>query len=111
MREWLHVDDGAEAMVRALDIAPFVDPINVGVGRGISVIELARLIADGAGFDGEIRLDPSKPDGAPHKTVDGSRGTLLLGWSPQVDFRQGIIDTIDWYRQNRCAIRATAGAQ
>jgi GDP-L-fucose synthase len=111
VREWLHVDDGAEAMVRALDIAPFVDPINVGVGRGISVIDLARVIAEAAGFKGEIRLDPSKPDGAAYKTVDGSRGDALLGWTPQVDFRQGIVDTINWYRQNRETIRAAAGAE
>lgn len=100
VREWLHVDDGSEAMIRAMDIAPYIDPINIGVGQGISILDMAKSIASIVGYTGEIRLDPSKPDGAPYKTVDGSRGRALLGWEPQIDFNTGMRDTIAWFRNH-----------
>jgi GDP-L-fucose synthase len=100
VREWLHVDDGAEAMVRALDVAPTVDPINIGVGQGISILELAEIIKDMAGYEGALVLDPSKPDGAPYKTVDGSRGKRHFGWGPSREFKAGIADAIEWYQKN-----------
>jgi GDP-L-fucose synthase len=97
VREWLHVDDGAEAMMRALNVAPYVDPINIGVGKGISISEMATLIKDLVGYQGKLILDTSKPDGAPYKTVDGSRGVQHFGWSPKRDFKQGVAETIEWY--------------
>lgn len=97
VREWLHVDDGAEAMVRGISVAPSVDPINIGVQKGISVIELASMIKEFAGYKGELVLDPSKPDGAPYKTVDGSRGEKHFGWVPGTPFRSGVQDTVRWY--------------
>ena len=97
VREWLHVDDGAEAMVRGLDAAPTLGPVNVGVGKGISIIEMAEMIKRLVGYDGQIRLDPTKPDGAAYKTVDGKRGAELLGWSPRVSFEEGVKATVDWY--------------
>ncbi len=97
VREWLHVDDGAEAMIRALKVASTSEPINIGVGKGISIIEMATLIKELVGYKGELVLDTSKPDGAPYKTVDGSRGAEHFGWSPRRDFRQGITDAIQWY--------------
>jgi GDP-L-fucose synthase len=100
VREWLHVDDGAEAMVRAMDVAPSIDPINIGVGRGISVIDLANMIRDIVGYDGRLVLDPSKPDGAPYKTVNGSRGLRHFGWQPARDLRRGIEETVGWYLAN-----------
>ncbi|MBB5206392.1 GDP-L-fucose synthase [Inhella inkyongensis] len=103
VREWLHVQDGAEALVRALDAPPCSDPINIGVASGISILEMARLIADELGYTGRLLTDPSKPDGAPYKTVDGSRGQALLNWCPKREFRQGVRDTIDWYLKNHHA--------
>lgn len=97
VREWLHVDDGANAMIRALNVASFTDPINIGIGKGISVIEMAQLIKEIVGYEGELVLDHTKPDGAPHKTVDGSKGAQHFGWVPQRDFKRGVTDTIDWY--------------
>jgi GDP-L-fucose synthase len=97
VREWLHVDDGAEAMVRGLEAPDTIDPVNVGVGKGISILAMAELIRREAGYPGELRLDPSKPDGAAYKTVDGSRGLEVLGWSPRIDFEQGVRDTVRWY--------------
>lgn len=100
VREWLHVDDGAEAMIRSLELAPTTDIVNIGVGQGISVAELAKLIAELADYKGEIIFDPSRPDGAPYKTVDGRRGREMFGWGPSRDLRQGIEETIAWYRAN-----------
>ena len=100
VREWLHVDDGAEAMVRGLDAPATIEPVNVGVGKGVSILEMAEAIREMVGYRGELRLDPSKPDGAPYKTVDGSRGAALLGWSPEIDFENGVRQTIAWYLEN-----------
>lgn len=101
VREWLYVEDGAEAMIRALEVPPFEGPINVGVAKGISVLELAELIRREVGYRGEIVLDKSKQDGADYKTVDGSLGRQILGWSPQTGLEEGVRDTISWYLQNK----------
>ncbi len=100
VREWLHIDDGAEAMVRGMEVAACVDPINIGVGKGISVIDLATMIKEAAGYEGRLVLDETKPDGAPYKTVDGSRGERHFGWRPSRDFKKGVADTVAWYIKN-----------
>lgn len=100
VREWLHVDDGAEAMVRGLDAPSCVDPINIGVACGVSILEMAELIKRFVGYQGRLVLDPSKPDGAPYKTVDGSKGAALLGWRPSRPFEAGVKGTIDWYMEH-----------
>jgi GDP-L-fucose synthase len=97
VREWLFVDDGAEAMVRGMNCAAFEDPINVGVAEGVSVRDLAERIRDVVGYGGRIVYDTSKPDGAAHKTVDGSRGKAVLGWSPEVALDEGLRRTVRWY--------------
>jgi len=101
VREWLHVDDGAKAMIKAMDTEGYIDPINIGVAKGISITDLARLIKRIVGYEGEIIYDETKPDGAAYKTVDGSLGEKLLGWKPEIDFEQGVEETINWYMQNR----------
>ncbi len=100
VREWLYVDDGAEAMVRAMTIAPYLDPINIGIACGVSILDMANTIKDIVGYKGQLLLDPSKPDGAPYKTVDGTIGEKLLGWKPTTDFISGIKITVDWYINN-----------
>jgi GDP-L-fucose synthase len=101
VREWLHVDDGAEAMVRGIDVAPSLDPINIGVGKGMSILDLAVTVREMVGYEGELVLDPSKPDGAPYKTVDGTVGARHFGWAPAVPFREGVRETVRWYIENR----------
>lgn len=101
VREWLHVDDGAESMVRAINVAPCIEPINIGIGKGISIWEMASLIKDLVGFNGELLLDTSKPDGALYKTVDGSKGSQHFGWSPEREFKQGVADAIKWYLEHK----------
>lgn len=100
IREWLYVDDGAEALVRGLEIEPSIDPINVGVGKGISILELAKLIKEVVGYDGNIILDPSKPDGALYKTMNNDRMEKILNWSPTTSLREGIRKTVNWYINN-----------
>ncbi|MCK4358323.1 MAG: NAD-dependent epimerase/dehydratase family protein [Candidatus Cloacimonetes bacterium] len=101
VREWLHVDDGAEAMILSLDIDKHIEPINIGIASGISIIDMAKLIKKYVGYEGEIKLDPSKPDGAAYKTVDGSKGEKIFDWKPEKDFKQGVKETIAWYMKNR----------
>ena len=101
IREWLYVDDGAEAMVRGMFCDSEEEPVNVGIAEGVSIKQLAKIISEDTGYKGRIVFDPSKPDGAACKTVDGSRGRETLGWTPQVKLRPGIRMTIDWYRASR----------
>ena len=100
VRDWLHVDDGAEAMVRGLNVAATTDPINIGSGKGISILQMAQLIKELVGYRGEVVLDPTKPDGAPYKTVDGSKGFRHFGWQPDTDFKEGVAEAIEWYIKN-----------
>ncbi len=100
VREWMHVDDGAEAMIRSIEMPATEDFVNIGIGQGISVIEMCELIKEIVGYEGAIQLDPSKPDGAAYKTVDGTRGEQLLGWKPSIPFREGVAQAIRWYEEN-----------
>ncbi len=100
VREWMHVDDGAEAMIRSIGMPATEDFVNIGIGQGISVIEMCELIKEITGYQGEIQLDPSKPDGAAYKTVDGTRGEQMLGWKPAIPFREGVAQAIRWYEEN-----------
>lgn len=100
VREWLHVDDGAEALVRALDIPSYIEPINIGIAKGISIIDMANIIKKYIGYTGEIKLDLTKEDGAPYKTVDGTLGEKLLNWKPSRNFEEEIKETIKWYQEN-----------
>lgn len=100
VREWLHVDDGAEAMIRSINVPSTTDFINIGVAAGVSILEMCELIKELTGYQGEIQLDPSKPDGAAYKTVDGTRGEQLLGWKPAIPFREGVAEAIHWYEEN-----------
>ena len=94
MREFLHVDDLASALVHLLSIANPPDWVNVGSGVDLSILALAQLIAKTIGFRGEILTDPTKPDGTPKKLTDIS---LLrsLGWSPKISLEDGIRNTYD----------------
>ena len=83
IREWLHVDDGAQAMFRSLSVERSIDPINIGTGKGVSILSVAELIKNIIGYDGEIKLDLTKIDGAKSKTVDGTKGLLHFGWKPE----------------------------
>ncbi len=100
-REYLFVDDAAEAIVRAGEVDTTAEPVNLGADREVTIKETVETVARLVGFDGELRWDPSKPDGQPRRAVDGTRARSLLGWSPSMEFEAGLRDTIDWYLANR----------
>jgi GDP-L-fucose synthase len=102
-REFMHVDDLADACLFLLQHPAPPDLINVGVGRDISIRELAELIQDVVGYRGELRFDTSKPDGTPRKLLDVS-AISRLGWKAQVPLRDGIEATYHWYRERHGAI-------
>ena len=106
-REYLYVDDAARAIVDAAERhAPDdgrVEPINLGTNREVTIRETVETIARLVGFDGELRWDPSKPDGQPRRRVDATRANELLGWKATVPFEEGLRTTIDWYLANRVA--------
>jgi len=101
IREWLFVEDGAEALVRALDINPIIEPINIGREEGISISDLAELVKKISGYEGKIVLDPSKPDGALCKTMEAGKMKKIFNWKPQTNLEDGIKKTIKWYLVNK----------
>ena len=88
-REFLHVDDLAAACFHLLGLEEPPDWVNVGVGDDVTILELAQLVAETVGFQGEILTDPTKPDGTPRKLMDVSK-IKATGWSPVIDFRDGL---------------------
>lgn len=96
-REFLHVDDLADACLHLLRHYDSPEPINVGVGQDVSIRELAGLIADAVGYTDDTTWDTSKPDGTPRKLLDVSR-LSALGWAPRIGLREGIGATYAWYR-------------
>ncbi|MBI5711624.1 MAG: GDP-L-fucose synthase [Candidatus Eisenbacteria bacterium] len=102
-REFLYVEDAAEAIVLALGKLEGSDPVNLGAGREISIRELAGKIAGLCGFRGRLAWDPTKPDGQPRRCLDTSRAQKLLGWSARTPFDEGLARTIAWYRARRAA--------
>ena len=98
-REFLHVDDLADACVFLMRDYSSPDIINVGWGKDISIAELAELIGNVVGFQGRLKFDASKPDGTPRKLLDTSRLTAL-GWQPTISLEDGLASTYDWYHAN-----------
>ena len=96
MREFLHVDDLASAVVLAGEKYDSAIHMNIGSGEDLTIKALAELVAEVAGFKGEIAWDSSKPDGTPRKVLDVTK-VKSLGWEPAISLRDGIASTIDWY--------------
>jgi len=112
-REFLHVDDMAEASLFILDLPreiyeantePMLSHINVGTGEDISILELAGLVAGVTGFEGKITTDPSRPDGTMRKLMDVSRLTAM-GWRARIGLHEGIEETYRWYLGNADSVR------
>src|SRR5205809_610397 len=100
-REFLHVDDLASACLLLLEKYDSSEIINVGCGEDISIRELAELICEVVGFDGDLAWDVTKPDGTPRKLLDVSK-LRALGWKPSIPLRDGIARTYEWFLAN-CA--------
>lgn len=100
LREFLHVDDLASAVLFCLDNVGGTEILNVGSGTEISIAGLAQLICEVVGYKGPIRFDPTKPDGTPRKLAD-TRLIRGLGWKPEIGLREGLETTYAWYQQQR----------
>lgn len=108
-REFLHVDDLAEAVVYLLEFYAGEHHVNVGTGRDLTIAELAGLLKDVTDFGGHLVFDRSKPDGVARKLLDVSRLTAL-GWRPKIEFRAGLVDVYDWFLTHTAASNAGTGS-
>ena len=116
-REFLHVDDMAEASLFVLDLPkavydantqPMLSHINVGTGTDVSILELAQMVARATGFRGEILTDPTKPDGTPRKLMEVSR-LAAMGWRARIGLQEGIADAYAWYLAHQASGDLRAG--
>jgi len=98
-REFLHVDDLAAACLLLLEKYDSAEIINIGSGEDVTIRELAKLVCDVVGFDGELVWDKTKPDGTPRKLLDVTR-IRVLGWQPTIPLRKGIEQTHEWFLAN-----------
>jgi GDP-L-fucose synthase len=101
-REFLHVDDCADALIHLLKNYSGESHVNVGCGEDITILELAKLVSEIVGFTGEIRLDQSKPDGTPRKLMDIS-ALNTMGWKPCIALVDGLKATYAWYLENKAS--------
>ena len=100
-REFLYVEDAARGIVMAAEKYNGSEPVNLGSGYEISIKDLAEMIARLTGFDGKLVWDTTQPNGQPRRGLDTSRALEYFGFKAQVTFKEGLRNTIDWYRQNR----------
>ncbi|KAK2646458.1 hypothetical protein Ddye_021653 [Dipteronia dyeriana] len=99
LREFLHVDDLADAVVFMIENYSGLEHLNVGSGKEVTIKELAELVKEVVGFEGDLVWDSSKPDGTPRKLMDSSK-LAALGWQPKVELKDGLVDTYKWYLEN-----------
>jgi GDP-L-fucose synthase len=100
-REFLFVEDAAEAIVLASERYDGAEPVNLGTDEEMPIRDLVEIIKTEVGYDGEIRWDTSKPDGQPRRRVDPSRAKEMFGFQASVPFGEGLRRTVEWYRANR----------
>ena len=98
-REFLHVDDMADATVFLMNNYDGEQFVNVGVGEDVSIRELAEIVKDTVGFEGELTFDSSKPDGTPRKLLDVTR-INNIGWQADIQLNEGVKSTYDWFLDN-----------
>jgi GDP-L-fucose synthase len=102
-REFLYVEDCAEAIVLATERFDGPEPVNIGTGAEISIKALVELVAELTGFRGRIAWDTTKPNGQPRRCLDTGRAERLFGFRAKTDFREGLARTVEWYRRHRTA--------
>lgn len=113
-REFLHVDDLAEASLFVMDLPkadydantqPQLSHINIGSGTDVSILELAQIVARVTGYTGRIMTDPTKPDGTKRKLLDVSR-LAAMGWKARIDLHDGVAETYRWFKANQSSLRS-----
>jgi GDP-L-fucose synthase len=102
-REFLYVDDAAEGIVLAALRYDRPEPVNLGTGEEISIKDLAELIGEATGYEGEIVWDTTKPNGQPRRKLDTTRAKELFGFEAKTPFREGVTRTVAWYREHAAA--------
>ncbi|MCC5995332.1 MAG: GDP-L-fucose synthase [Oceanicaulis sp.] len=100
MREFLHADDCADALVHLMQVYSEPGHVNVGSGEDLTIEALARLVMKVVGFEGDLEKDLSKPDGTPRKLMSADR-LRALGWTPKIGLREGLKDAYDWFLKNQ----------
>jgi GDP-L-fucose synthase len=108
-REFLHVDDLADACMHLLERYSGAEQVNVGCGEDVTIRELAELVRDVVGYQGALAFDPTKPDGTPRKLLDVSKLTGL-GWQPSIGLRDGLAHAYAWFLANRSGARGLTDA-
>jgi GDP-L-fucose synthase len=104
-REFLYVDDMADACVYVMNREGYTDMVNIGAGDDVTIRDLAKLVGEVIGFEGGLEFDTEKPDGTPRKLLDISR-LSSLGWQAQTSLKEGIQLTYNWFLENRESLRA-----
>ncbi|MGG7652421.1 GDP-L-fucose synthase family protein [Kocuria rosea] len=104
LREFLHVDDMAEACLHLLEHYDGPEHVNVGTGTDVTIKELAGLVAEAVGYEGRIEWDTTKPDGTPRKLMDVSK-LADAGWTARIPLREGLRSTVEWFREHQDGIR------
>lgn len=107
-REFLHIDDCADALVFLMKNYSQAETVNIGSGSDIPIAELARLVAEAVGYEGEVSFDPSKPDGTPRKLLDCTR-LSALGWRARIALAEGVATTYAWLLAELAAGRPLRG--
>ena len=97
-REFLYVEDAARGVILAAERYDKPAPVNIGAGLEIKIKDLVKMIAELTGYSGEIRWDTSKPDGQPRRCLDTSRAKMEFGFEANTDFKEGLKNTINWYK-------------
>lgn len=100
-RDYLYVDDAAQAIVLAAEVRKSAEPLNLGNNREVTIRETVETIARIVGFDGTLVWDSSKPDGQPRRRVDAGRAERELNWHASTKFEDGLRNTVEWYLNNR----------
>jgi GDP-L-fucose synthase len=100
-REFLYVEDAAEAIVAGAEKYDAAPPVNLGSGQEVSIRDLVKMIQEMVGYSGEVVWDATKPDGQPRRSLDTGKARDLLGWQAKVSLHEGLKRTIDWY-ENWC---------
>jgi len=104
-REFLYVEDAAEAILLATEHYQNSDPVNLGSGQEISIRNLAGLIAKLSGFEGDLVWDTTKPNGQPRRALDTSKAKKLFGFEAKMPLQEGVIKTVDWYQTYRMQVK------
>ena len=108
-REFLYVEDAAEAILLACERYAKPEPLNLGSGQEIRIRDLLHLIKDLVGYEGEVEWDSTKPDGQPRRHLEITRAREDLGWRARTPLREGLLQTIDWFAKNHRSIVAGEG--